>query len=162
MLSIITTFVGGLFGGILRLAPEVMKFLDAKNDREHELAMADKQLEFLKAEGTLKIDEANVYATRDIEQARFNAMAAAWQAENTMLSHSSQWVNNINALIRPSVTFGVFTLWAICRLAVIVYAYHATGDLKETLVNAWTAEDAALLSMIGSFYFVGRAVEKKQ
>lgn len=162
MWSIITTFLGGAFGGILRLAPEILKFLDAKNDRAHELNMADKQLEFLKAQGTLKIDEANVYAQRDIEQGRFNAMAAAWQAENTMLSRSAGWVNNINALIRPSVTFGVFTLWAICRLAVIVYAYKATGSIQETLTNAWTAEDAGLLSMIASFYFVGRTIDKQK
>lgn len=162
MMTILMPLLSGLFGGILRLAPELLKFLDGKNDRAHELAMADKQLEFLKAQGTLKIDEANVYAQRDMQTSQFAAMVAAWQAENTMLSHSSQWVNNVNALIRPTVTFGVFTLWALCRVATVGFALHATGNVSETLTNVWTAEDASLLSMIAGFYFVGRTIEKRQ
>ena len=156
------TILSGLFGGLLRLAPEVLKFLDGKNDRQHELDMMDKQLAFLQAQGTLKIDEARVTTSADVQKSQFDAYVAAYQAENTMLSHSSQWVNNINALIRPSVTFGVFTLWAIIRLALIVYNFHATGNVTEALMNVWTQDDAALLSMIASFYFVGRTIEKKQ
>lgn len=156
------TILSGLFGGLLRLAPEVLKFLDGKNDRQHELDMMDKQLAFLQAQGTLKIDEARVTTSADVQKSQFDAYVAAYQAENTMLSHSSQWVNNINALIRPSVTFGVFTLWAIIRLALIVYNFHATGNVTEALMNVWTQDDAALLSMIASFYFVGRTIERKQ
>ena len=36
---------GSLLGGIFRLAPEVLKFFDKKNERQHELAMFDKQCE---------------------------------------------------------------------------------------------------------------------
>ena len=34
---------GSLLGGIFRLAPEVLKYFDKKNERQHELAMFDKQ-----------------------------------------------------------------------------------------------------------------------
>lgn len=156
------SLLGGLFGGLLRLAPELLKFLDGKNDRQHELDMMDKQLLFLQEQGKIKIDEARVTTSADVQKSQFDAYMAAYAAENALFNHSSQWVNNINALIRPSVTFGVFTLWAICRLAVLVYAYHATGNVQETLMNAWTADDAALLSAIAAYYFVGRTIEKKQ
>jgi len=33
--------IGSLFGGLFRLAPEVLKFFDKQNDRKHELAMMD-------------------------------------------------------------------------------------------------------------------------
>jgi hypothetical protein len=155
------SLLGGLFGGLLRFAPELLKFLDGKNDRAHELAMMDKQLLFLQEQGKLKIDEARMTTDATIQQAQFQTMMSAYQAEQVMLSHASTWVNNINALIRPSVTFGVFTLWTICRLAVIFYSFHATGDVKETLVNAWTAEDAALLSAIAAYYFVSRTLDKR-
>lgn len=156
------TIISAICGGLLRLAPEVLKFFDSRNDRSHELAMMDKQLAFLQAQGTLKIDEARVTTSAEVQKSQFDAMMAAYQAENVMLSNSSQWVNNINALIRPSVTFGVFTLWAIIRLALIVYSFHATGNVTESLMNAWTPDDAALLSTISGFYFVGRTIEKKQ
>lgn len=163
MLSLISSLIGGLFGGILRLAPEVLKFLDAKNDRQHELDMQDKQLAFLQAQGTLKVQEAQIQTSADVQKGQFDAYMAAYKAENTMLANSSPWVNNVNALIRPSVTFGVFTLWTLCRLAVIAMAYKTNGgDAITVLSQAWTADDAALMSMISSFYFVGRTIEKKQ
>ena len=47
----IETLLGGLMGGLFRLAPEVLKWLDRKGERGHELAMQDKALEFEKLRG---------------------------------------------------------------------------------------------------------------
>ena len=44
----IETLLGGLLGAAFRLAPEVLKWLDRKGERGHELAMQDKALEFEK------------------------------------------------------------------------------------------------------------------
>ena len=44
----IETLLGGLLGGAFRLAPEILKWLDRKGERSHELAMQDKALEFEK------------------------------------------------------------------------------------------------------------------
>ena len=38
----IETLLGGLLGGAFRLAPEILKWLDRKGERGHELAMQDK------------------------------------------------------------------------------------------------------------------------
>ena len=35
--------LGSIFGGLFRLAPEVLKFFDKKNEREHEMAMFSRQ-----------------------------------------------------------------------------------------------------------------------
>ncbi len=40
----IETLLGGLLGGAFRLAPEILKWLDRKGERGHELAMQDKAL----------------------------------------------------------------------------------------------------------------------
>ena len=42
---------GSLLGGIFRLAPEVLKYFDKKNERQHELSMFDKQCELEKVRG---------------------------------------------------------------------------------------------------------------
>lgn len=52
--------LGGLFGGIFRLAPEVLKFFDKKNERQHELSMFDRQCELEKERGAQKIGRAHV------------------------------------------------------------------------------------------------------
>lgn len=155
------TLLSGIFGGFLRLAPELLKFMDRKEDRAHELAMQDKQLEFTKLQGSQKIEETQLQGSYDIQKAQFDAYTQAYSAEAAMATEGGKLVSAINALIRPMVTFGVFSLWAVHTLAVMWYAYQATHDLTDTLVNAWTADDAALLSMIAAFYFVGRTVDKR-
>ena len=39
--------IGSVLGGLFRLAPEVMKWLDKKSERDHELAMFDRHQERL-------------------------------------------------------------------------------------------------------------------
>ena len=52
--------LGGLLGGVFRLAPEVLKFFDRKNERTHELNMFKEQCELTKLQGELKIEEKYV------------------------------------------------------------------------------------------------------
>ena len=42
----IETLLGGLLGEALRLAPEILKWLDRKGERGHDVARQDKALEF--------------------------------------------------------------------------------------------------------------------
>ena len=53
----IETLLGGLLGGAFRLAPEILKWLDRKGERGHELAMQDKALEFEKRRGAQRMAE---------------------------------------------------------------------------------------------------------
>ena len=58
----IETLLGGLLGGAFRLAPEILKWLDRKGERGHELAMQDKALEFEKLRGATRMAEINAAA----------------------------------------------------------------------------------------------------
>lgn len=162
------TILSGLFGGLLRLAPEVFKFLDAKNDRAHELAMQDKALAFQQLTGTQKISEISSQGIisvqtgdQDVQRAQFEAYAAAFNTQAAESAAGGKIVAFLNAVVRPAITFGIVSLWAVHTIAVMVYAYTATGNMVDTLVNAWTADDMAMLSAIVSFYFVGRSIDKK-
>ena len=52
--------LGSIFGGIFRLAPEVLKFLDKKNERAHELNMFQLQTDLEKMRGEFKMEEKYV------------------------------------------------------------------------------------------------------
>lgn len=58
----IETLLGGLLGGAFRLAPEILKWLDRKGERGHELAMQDKALEFEKLRGAQRMGEIGAAA----------------------------------------------------------------------------------------------------
>ena len=48
------TLLGGVFGGVLRLAPELFKLFDKKNERAHELRMLEAEMEFAKIKGEIE------------------------------------------------------------------------------------------------------------
>ena len=58
----IETLLGGLLGGAFRLAPEILKWLDRKGERGHELAMQDKALDFEKLRGAQRMAEIGASA----------------------------------------------------------------------------------------------------
>ena len=46
--------IGSVLGGVFRLAPEVLKFFDKKNERLHELSMFSRQCELEQLRGALR------------------------------------------------------------------------------------------------------------
>lgn len=87
----IETLLGGLLGGAFRLAPEILKWLDRKGERGHELAMQDKALEFEKLRGATRMAEIDaaadaawnsgaVEALREAVAAQGHTSRAKWAA----------------------------------------------------------------------------------
>lgn len=156
----ILTLLSAIFGGALRLAPEILKWLGQKDQNAHELAMQDKQLEFLRVQGQLKTDEISVQGNIDMAKSQVDAIVALNQQQAQMSIAGGWMVAALNALVRPLVTFYIFGLWGVHKVATMLYAYHQTGDALGALMGTWTADDASMLSMIASFYFVGRVWDK--
>ena len=57
MFEVFGGILGGALGGILRLAPEVLKFFDKKNERSHEMLMFARQCELEQIRGQMKLAE---------------------------------------------------------------------------------------------------------
>lgn len=162
------TILSGLFGGLLRLAPEVLKFLDAKNDRQHELDMQDKALAFQTLTGSQKINEISSQGLidvqrgdQDVQKSQFDAYMAAYTSQAAMADAGGKFIAAICALVRPMITAMVFCMWAAWKLCVMVYAWKLTGDMVQVLMNNWSPDDTSIMTMIVSFWFVGRTIEKK-
>lgn len=49
--------LGSLLGGVFRLAPEVLKWMDKKNERGHELLMFSQQCQLEQLRGSQKLAE---------------------------------------------------------------------------------------------------------
>jgi hypothetical protein len=76
--------LGGVFGGIFRLAPEVLKFFDKKNERLHEMAMFSRQCELEQIRGQQKL--AEIGAQREAA-----VMLVSWMPLTLQLSSKQQW-----------------------------------------------------------------------
>jgi hypothetical protein len=150
------TLIGGLFGGVLRLAPEVFKLFDKKNERDHELRMVQAEMEFAKIRGEIAMRQVEAQMT----MAEMDAMAQAFKEQSETAKNAGWFVSAISALVRPTVTYAFLALYAAVKIAAFLIAMDQNGNWKEVLVTMWGADDLAVFNMIISFWFVGRVYER--
>jgi hypothetical protein len=150
------TLLGGLFGGVLRLAPELFKLFDKKNERAHELRMVEAEMEFAKIRGEISMRQVEAQMT----MAEMDTMAQAFKEQSETAKNAGWFVSAISALVRPMVTYSFLGLYASVKIASFLIAIDQNGNWKEVLVTMWGADDLAVFNMIISFWFVGRVYER--
>lgn len=155
----IETLFGSLFGGLFRLAPEVLKWLDRKNERAHELAMLDKQLDADKLRGEQAIAQIGALADAAIGAAEVQALIEATKAQSTRTG--IKWVDALNALVRPvlAVQWLIF-LWPAVILAGFSLAIAHGTDPLVALRSAFGADEKAMAASVASFWLVDRSLRK--
>lgn len=152
------TLLGGVFGGVLRLAPELFKLFDKKNERAHELRMLEAEMEFAKIKGEIAMRQADV----QLQTAELDAMVAAIQEQSSTAKAAGSLVAAISALVRPTVTYMFLGLYAAVKVAAYLIAIDQGGNWKEVLTTMWGSDDLAVFNMIISFWFVGRVYERSR
>jgi hypothetical protein len=150
--------LGGVFGGLLRLAPEALKFFDRKNERVHELAMIDAEMRFAQVKGEIAMRQTEAQMT----MAEVEAIGEAFKEQSATAQAAGKVVAAISALVRPFVTYLFVIAYAAVKIATFTIALEQGGDWKEVLLNMWAEDDMAVLNMILSFWFVGRVYERTQ
>jgi hypothetical protein len=149
--------LGSVFGGLFRLAPEVLKFWDRKDDRKHELAMYGLQIDLEKTKGQVKIEEK--YIDYGITQTQ--AIQSAFEGQAKEAAASYRWVAALSALVRPMITYILFGIYVAFKITIIVHAVNSGANWIDIARNHWTADDFAMLNMILTFWFLGRSIEKR-
>jgi hypothetical protein len=154
----IETLLGGVFGGLLRLAPEFFKLFDRANERKHELAMMSAEMEFAKIRGEIAMRQADV----QLQTSEMDAMVAAIQEQSSTARAAGSIVASISAMVRPTVTYMFLGLYAAVKVAAYLIAIEQGGNWKEVLTTMWGSDDLAVFNMIISFWFVGRVYERSR
>lgn len=152
------TLLGGVFGGILRLAPEVFKIFDKKNERAHELRMVQAEMEFAKIRGEIAMRQVEAAMT----MAEVDAIGEAFKEQSQTAKNAGRFVSAISALVRPTVTYAFLGLYAAVKIAAFMIAIEQNGNWKEVLITMWGSDDLAVFNMVISFWFVGRVYERSK
>lgn len=150
------SLLGGIFGGLLRLAPEVLKFLDKKNERAHELAMLNVEVEIVKH----KVQAEMYRADAAMATSAMDAVSEALKGQAEMAKAAGKFIAGISAAVRPVVTYWFTALYSFVKIGSMYIAYQANASFNEIMSIAWTEQDWAIFSMILSFWFVGRVWER--
>ena len=155
--TLITVASGGL-GGLLRLAPEIIKGFDRKNERAHELAMMEVEVRI--AEKRMEHEMRRVDAAMTI--AEMDAISAAVKEQGQTARAAGKFVAAISALVRPLVTYWFVVMYSAVKVVSMMMAVQAGGNWKEVLVTSWTDDDMAMLVMVLSFWFIGMVYERQR
>jgi len=114
--------LGSIFGGIFRMAPEVLKWLDKKNEREHELNMFKFQCDLEAQRGQQKLAEIGAVREAAVDVGVMNAFQSAIEQQATMVKAAGGWVASLSASVRPVVTYWVLFVWSFIH---VWFAYNA-------------------------------------
>jgi len=153
------TLIGGVLGGVTRLFPEVLNYYNKKEDRKHELAMFDKQLESdkLKAESALAQTKAQGEVQLDIKD--IEAIVEATKAQ--AIKSGIAWVDALSSLMRPLITFWwVIVLYSAALSAKLWLMYQHYQDFASAIIAVWGADEKAIVASIVSFWFCDRSLRK--
>jgi hypothetical protein len=149
---------GGLLGGLFRLAPEVLKLLDRKSERLHELALLNAEMEFAKVRGEIMMRQTEAVMT----VAELDAVGKGVEEQGRTARAAGKTIAAISALVRPIVTYAFVATYFLVKLAAYLLALEQGGDWRIVLLDMWNKDDMAILTLILTFWFVGRVWERGQ
>lgn len=151
----VETLLGGILGGVFRVIPEVLKWFDRKDERKHEIAMTDKQIEFEQVRGAQKMAEIEGKAQADWNTGALDALKTAISGQEA--PSGVKWIDGFNKLIRPLMAFQ----WVICLypaviLAGFILAVQTGTPPLDALVKSFGPDEKAFTSAIANFWILNR------
>ena len=161
MFTLLTTLVSFLTGGV----PKLLDFFQNKSDNKHELEMA--QLQFTQQ---LELQKAGFSLQKDLEEIKYDEIqnttagaerTALYQHDIEIGKGASTWVINLRAMVRPSITFGLFGLLVCVELFGFYFAVHTGTTYQLAMSNLWSADMQTVWASIVAFWFGTQAFGKK-
>lgn len=153
--------LGSLLGGLFRLAPEVLKFFDKKNERHHELAMFDRQCDLEKVRGQIKLDEIGAHHAAAVDTGVLDAFNAAINQQTEMVKAAGGWAARLSASVRPVVTYWVLFLWSFIHMWFAWNAWLLGAPPVEVFKTMMTADFAALVAGTTNYWFLDRTLKQR-
>ena len=152
---------GSLIGGIFRLAPEVLKFFDKKNERQHELLMFQRQCDLEQIRGQQKLAEIGAARDAAIDVGVMDAFNAAINQQAEMAKAAGGWAAALSASVRPVVTYWVILLWSFVHLWFAWNAWLSGAEPREVFNTMMTADFMALVSGTINYWFLDRTLKQR-
>jgi hypothetical protein len=153
--------LGSIFGGLFRMAPEVLKWLDKKNEREHELNMFKFQCDLEAQRGQQKLAEIGAQREAAIDTGVMNAFQSAIEQQTEMVKAAGGWVASLSASVRPVVTYWILGLWSFIHVWLSYNAWVSGMPPVDVFKVMMSADFAALVSGTLNYWFLDRTLAKR-
>lgn len=148
-MSLDSAILGAVGGGLLRLAPEVIRFADRFLDRKHELRLQEIALQANRENPNLA---KAMQAFGDDRVGSFEVSSLMQTIREQFTASTSPWVNLISIFVRPTTTYALVALYIFAKVWGALHGV-AFGQL-------YSPEDYALLGGILAFWFADRSMKR--
>lgn len=161
MLTLLSTLLGFVSSGL----PKVLDFFQDRADKRHELELIS-----LQTERELQMAERGFLAQQRVEEIKLEQVQTEgfYEERKSLYQHdieigkgASQWVTNLRAMVRPTITFGLFALLVVVDVAGIWYAYTTGASFMQMMDYVWDDETQMVWASIIAFWFGSQAFAKK-
>jgi hypothetical protein len=153
--------LGSIFGGVFRLAPEVLKWMDKKNERSHELNMFKFQCDLEAQRGAQKLAEIGAQREAAVDVGVMDAFNNAITQQAEMVKAAGGWVASLSASVRPVVTYWILFVWSFIHVWFAWNAWLAGAPASEVFKTMMTPDFSALLSGTINYWFLDRTLSKR-
>jgi hypothetical protein len=153
--------LGSIFGGLFRMAPEVLKYFDKKNERLHELNMFARQCELETLRGQQKLAEIGAQREAAIDVGVMDAFQSAIEQQATMVKAAGGWAASLSASVRPVVTYWVLFVWSFIHVWFAWNAWITGAPPVEVFKIMMSPDFSALLAGTINFWFLDRTLAKR-
>jgi hypothetical protein len=151
--------LGLIFGAIARLAPEILKILNAQRDREHEYRMTQLQLQIDQARAQQQLDL--VHAQGAIAQAGTELQGLIDTIQAQARATGIGWVDAVSSTVRPFLTFWWCVIqYTVYKSVLIWSALSVRADLLTLAGIVCTEWDRGVIASMISFWFVDRSLRR--
>ena len=145
------TLLGSALGFLSSRFPDLLKLFREHQDRKHELAVMDRQMEMQRAGHQQRLEEINVQADIAESQALYRSLRPT----------GVTWVDALAGSVRPIITYAFFALFAAVKGSALYLLIAVEGVLlTQALPQIWDPETQALFAAVMSFWFGNRALQK--
>jgi hypothetical protein len=144
--------LGSLLGLIGSAFPELIKLFRDTQDRKHELAVMDRQMEVQKLGQSQRLEEIQIQA--DIAESQ-----ALYGYANRPTG--MPWVEALQASVRPVLTYAFFLVFTVVKVTSLLAMLQADGMSFSVAIHViWDDETQALFAAVMSFWFGSRQISK--
>jgi hypothetical protein len=152
--------LGGIIGGVFRLAPELLKLVNGLADRRHELAVLTLQVERDQAARADRLTEIGAQAEAAFDQKALSALLEGVRGQGRLTGVA--WIDAVSQTVRPFLTYWWMALYSVFKAAVFLQLWASQGDWKDAVTYVWTASDMGVLSAVINFWFLDRVIRLRK
>lgn len=139
-------FLGGLLGFGGSIAPAILDFFSAKNERKHieEMAKLGHVFEYANKETAADVEEGKNLLDHD-----------------KSLTTDNKFINMLRTSVRPVITYTFFLMFLVVKLTGVWVAWFAHNEpFAQSMLAIWDPDTSALFAAVMGFWFGNRAIAR--